>query len=73
MSTFETPSSALQASAKKYPDRALFKVPNQSPDGVTFKDVTFTQFQKDVERSARHWKNQISQVEAKARAVVGVW
>jgi hypothetical protein len=73
MSNFETPSSALQASAEKYPNRAVLKIPNQSPEGLVFKDVTFTQFRKDVELSARYWKNRISQVGAKDRAVVGVW
>ncbi|CEI61393.1 hypothetical protein FVEN_g5894 [Fusarium venenatum] len=73
MSNFETPSSALQASAEKYPNRVVLKIPNQSPEGLVFKDVTLVQFRKDVELSARYWKNQISQVGAKDRAVVGVW
>lgn len=73
MNTFKTPVSALQASAKKYPDRAVLKTPEQSPEGLTFKDITFTQFQKDVELSARYWKNQLSQIGAEDRAVVGVW
>ncbi|KAF5235444.1 hypothetical protein FAUST_7054 [Fusarium austroamericanum] len=73
MSNFETPSSALQAGAEKYPDLTLLKKPTQSPEGVIFEDVTFTQFRKDVELAARYWKNQLSQVGANDRAVVGVW
>lgn len=73
MSNFETPSSALQAGAEKYPDLTLLKKPTQSPEGVVFEDVTFTQFRKDVELAARYWKNQLSQVGANDRAVVGVW
>lgn len=73
MSNFETPSSALQAGAEKYPDLTLLKKPTQSPEGVVFEDVTFTQFRKDVELAARYWKNQLSQVGAGDRAVVGVW
>ncbi|RGP76867.1 hypothetical protein FLONG3_4950 [Fusarium longipes] len=73
MSTFETPSSALQASARKFPDRAAFKIPRKSAEGVVFENVTFAQFHKDVELSARYWKDKISHVGAKERSVVGVW
>ncbi|GKU09684.1 unnamed protein product [Fusarium langsethiae] len=73
MSKFETPSSALVASAEKYPDRAVLKIPHQSPEGLRFKDITFNQFRKDVGLSTKYWKNQFSQVGAKDRAVVGVW
>jgi acyl-CoA synthetase (AMP-forming)/AMP-acid ligase II len=73
MSSFETPSSALQASVKKYPDRAALKIPTRSPEGVVFKDITYTQFQKDVELSARYWRSELSKIGAQDRAVVGVW
>jgi len=73
MSSFETPSSALQASVKKHSDRAVLKVPTRSPEGVAFKDITYTQFQRDVELSARHWRSELSKIGAQERAVVGVW
>ncbi|KAI1071433.1 hypothetical protein LB507_005043 [Fusarium sp. FIESC RH6] len=73
MSSFETPASALQASVKKYPDRAVLKIPTRSSEGVAFKDITYTQFQKDVELSARYWRSELSKIGAQDRAVVGVW
>ena len=73
MSSFETPASALQASVKKYPDRVVLKVPTRSSEGVAFKDITYTQFQKDVELSARYWRSELSEIGAQDRAVVGVW
>ncbi|WZH45574.1 AMP-binding domain-containing protein [Fusarium acuminatum] len=73
MSTFKTPSSELQASAKKYPNLAVFKLPQQSATGTTYKDISFLQFQKDVEASARYWKDQLRSVGVQERAVVGVW
>ncbi|SPJ74121.1 uncharacterized protein FTOL_03851 [Fusarium torulosum] len=73
MSTFKTPSSELQASAKKHPDLAVFKLPQQSATGTTYNDITFLQFQKDVEASARYWTDQLRSVGVQERAVVGVW
>ncbi|GKU16690.1 unnamed protein product, partial [Fusarium langsethiae] len=73
MSSFITPVSELQASTKKHPHTAVLKVPQQSPTGVTFKDITFSQFQKDVELSARYWKDKLSKLRVQDRAVVGLW
>jgi hypothetical protein len=73
MSTFKTPASELQASVKRHPDLALFKIPEQSPEGTKFKDVSFAQFEKDVKQAAKYWKDQLSTLGVQDRAVVGVW
>jgi hypothetical protein len=73
MTTFMTPASGLQASVKRHPDLALFKIPEQSPQGTKFKDVSFAQFERDVKQTAKYWKDKLSNIGVEDRAVVGVW
>ncbi|KAF5568175.1 hypothetical protein FNAPI_295 [Fusarium napiforme] len=73
MTTFMTPASGLQASVKRHPDLALFKIPEQSPQGTKFKDVSFAQFERDVKQTAKYWKGKLSNIGVQDRAVVGVW
>ncbi|KAF9761054.1 hypothetical protein IL306_003995 [Fusarium sp. DS 682] len=73
MTGFKTPVSELQASVKKYPNVAVFKTPVQSLEGTKFEDVTLTQFEDDVHRAAKYWKDQFSKLGVQDRAVIGVW
>ncbi|KAF5636126.1 hypothetical protein F52700_5440 [Fusarium sp. NRRL 52700] len=73
MSTFKTPASELQASVERHPDLALFKIPEPSPQGTKFKDVSFAQFERDVKQTAKYWRDTLSDLDVQERAVVGVW
>ncbi|KAF4452065.1 hypothetical protein F53441_4996 [Fusarium austroafricanum] len=70
---FKTPVSELEEKALKHLNLAVFKIAQQSPDGTQFKDVSFLQFEKDVQLAARYWKDQFSKLGVKDRAVIGVW
>lgn len=73
MGAFKTPISVLRECVDKFPHRSVLKIPQQLSSGTTFKDILYPAFQKDVELSARYWKHQLSNLDAKDRAVVGVW
>ncbi|KAF5005592.1 hypothetical protein FDECE_7999 [Fusarium decemcellulare] len=73
MASFQTHLSLLESRAAQYRLLPVLKVPQQTPTGTSWKNITFPQFQKDVEASARYWVHQFSQKGFKERSVVGIW
>lgn len=76
MASFNTHLTVLEQRAAELSDLPALKVPEWSPDGSNFegwRDVTFQQFLKDVERSARYWAKQFSDRGIEERSVIGIW
>ncbi|KAI5459558.1 hypothetical protein BGZ63DRAFT_489404 [Mariannaea sp. PMI_226] len=73
MATFKTNLSVLQASATKYASLPVLKVPVGESTGKSWKDITFANFQKDVEVCARYWANEFSKADFSEQSVVGLW
>ncbi|KAF4951701.1 hypothetical protein FSARC_12852 [Fusarium sarcochroum] len=73
MTIFRTPVSELQANAKRNPSLPALKIPQGGSSETTWQTITFSALERDVELSARYWKDELSNIGVKHRAVVGLW
>ncbi|KIJ57306.1 hypothetical protein M422DRAFT_198731 [Sphaerobolus stellatus SS14] len=66
---FET----LRERVASNPDTPVFKLPKTDALGKEWIDISYRQFQDDIERMARHWYAKLSSQNIPARSVVGIW
>ncbi|KAI8980680.1 acetyl-CoA synthetase-like protein [Trametes punicea] len=74
--TYQTHLTVLQRSASLYSSSAAFKIPRLSPNGEDVEEwtpISYAQFLKDVERSAKYWSSTLSAHGVPPRSVVGIW
>ena len=65
---FET----LRARVASHPNTPVFKLPKAGALGREWVDVSYTQFQADIERMAKVWSTKLS-THTPRRSVVGIW
>ncbi|KAJ7437151.1 hypothetical protein B0H11DRAFT_2362510 [Mycena galericulata] len=64
----------LETSALRSPLSVAFKIPQSySSDRPIWLDITYQQFLRDVETTARHWSHIFLQAGIPERSVVGLW
>ena len=66
----------LERAAERFPDRPVFKLGQRSStsDAIdVWIPITFREFQRDVELSARYWNRKLSSSGIPSRSVVGLW
>ncbi|KAI8980609.1 acetyl-CoA synthetase-like protein [Trametes punicea] len=74
--TYQTHLTILQRSASLYSSFAAFIIPHLSPNGKDVEEwtsISYSQFLKDVERSAKYWCSTFSAHGVPPRSVVGIW
>ncbi|KAF8523945.1 hypothetical protein BU17DRAFT_85424 [Hysterangium stoloniferum] len=64
---------ALRERVASHPNTPVFKLPKEGALGKEWVDVSYTQFQADIERTARYWLGQLAPLNIPARSVVGIW
>ncbi|KAF8522637.1 acetyl-CoA synthetase-like protein [Hysterangium stoloniferum] len=62
----------LRERVASHPDTPVFKLPKEGSLGKEWADVSYSQFQADIERTARYWLGQLPH-NIPARSVVGIW
>jgi hypothetical protein len=72
MTCLQSHLSLLEAGVGKYGSSTLFKIPRGAPD-QGWKDITFAQFQSDVETYARRWTHELSESGWAKQSVIGIW
>ncbi|EEU38679.1 uncharacterized protein NECHADRAFT_95150 [Fusarium vanettenii 77-13-4] len=73
MTTYQTPLAALYASTRDYPSATALRIPNEGMAELSWKDITFTDFTKDIETCARYWANEFLERGIQQRSVIGLW
>ncbi|KAI0361257.1 acetyl-CoA synthetase-like protein [Trametes cingulata] len=74
--SYSTHLTVLERSASLFSSSAAFKVPRLSDDGIAVEEwvpITYEQFLKDVEQSARYWSRTLSAHGVPPRSIVGMW
>lgn len=65
----------LETSASVYPSASAFKLPqlDESNNIAGWHSITYSQFQRDVERFARSWSHKLRSSGVPRRSIVGLW
>jgi hypothetical protein len=63
----------LRERVASHPHTPIFKLPKEGALGKEWVDVSYTQFQADIERMARYWLGQLAPHNIPTRSVVGIW
>ncbi|KAH9898072.1 acetyl-CoA synthetase-like protein [Cubamyces lactineus] len=73
---YRTHLTILEATAARYPDAPAFRVPRvdaKTGDVLEWEAITYQQFWRDVEQTARYWTQKLTSVGVSTRSVVGLW
>ena len=73
MESFQIHTTALRDCVAKYSSKVILKVPNKDIATPDWRDISFAQFQDDVDFFARYWADKLEKQGAKPRSVVGIW
>lgn len=73
MTTYQTPLAALYASTRDYSSVTALRIPNGGVAELSWKDITFSDFTKDIEACARYWAHEFLERGIKERSVIGLW
>ena len=64
----------LHARVASHPNTAVFRLPKADAlGGRQWVDVSYIQFQTDIERMAKFWFTKLSAHDIPSRSVVGIW
>lgn len=64
---------ALRARVVSHPDTPVFKLPKPGALGREWVDVSYREFEADIERMAKYWFAKLASHGLPARSVVGIW
>ncbi|KAJ4319804.1 hypothetical protein N0V84_006185 [Fusarium piperis] len=73
MAAYQTPLAALYASTRDYPSLTALRIPQEGVTELSWKDITFAAFTKDIEACARYWANEFLERGTKEGSVIGLW
>ena len=65
----------LESSSRKYPDAKAFLTPKLDSTGRVeeWRPISYTQFHREVELFARHWRRVLGNSGIPTRSVIGMW
>lgn len=64
---------ALRARVASHPDTPIFKLPKPGALGREWVNVSYKEFQADIERVAKYWLAKLTSQALVSRSVVGIW
>ncbi|EXL45602.1 hypothetical protein FOCG_12979 [Fusarium oxysporum f. sp. radicis-lycopersici 26381] len=73
MADFSTPLTALRATAKTQPYATAVKQKHNATTGPRYSDVSYHQFENDIEATASYWKKTFLPHDISEQSVIGVW
>ncbi|KAJ4279254.1 hypothetical protein BFJ70_g16440 [Fusarium oxysporum] len=73
MADFSTPLTALRATAKTQPYVTAVKQKHNATTGPRYSDVSYHQFENDIEATASYWKKTFLPHDISEQSVIGVW
>ncbi|KAF4979159.1 hypothetical protein FZEAL_4587 [Fusarium zealandicum] len=73
MSVFQTHLSTLQARVAEHPTTPALRIPDVGSGETNWIDIPYSQFQDDVETTARYWAHEFSKRGFHDRSVIGLW
>lgn len=73
MADFSTPLTALRATAKTQPYATAVKQEHNATTGPRYSDVSYHQFENDIEATASYWKKTFLPHDISEQSVIGVW
>ncbi|KAF9771730.1 hypothetical protein IL306_010623 [Fusarium sp. DS 682] len=73
MEAFRTPLSVLRAAAAAQPSAPAIKQARNTTDGLSYTDVSYWQFEQDIDSTASYWIENLSSAGVKEGSIIGVW
>jgi acyl-CoA synthetase (AMP-forming)/AMP-acid ligase II len=73
MEAFRTPLSVLRAAAAAQPSAPAIKQAPNTTDGLRYTDVSYWQFEQDIDSTASYWMGNLSSAGVKEGSIIGVW